>query len=264
MPDSAVQPHPGRELRRPGRRWTAIAMAFCAIAGAGATHAHGLWDDAAFALYRQAVEAMNKKDHDAADQLLAEAIKQYPGHVLAHYLRGQVALAQSRWDGAAAAFARVTELYPGSVAAHTSLGVAFEELGRTAEAVQAYERALTLAPTDDELRARLGFTLLRAGRQPQGIALLRELADRDTRLPDVWIALGRHAYGTGDLAATEKAFARATALRDDGPAWFNLAVVRLRLDDRRGALQAFERAAAHTATREQATAEIDRLNAVAR
>ena len=49
------------------------------------------------------------------------------------------------------------------------------------------------------------------------------------------------------------------ALRDDGPAWFNLGVVRLRLDNRAGALQAFEHAVAHAATREQATAEIERI-----
>ena len=44
-------------------------------------------------------------------------------------------------------------------------------------------------------------------------------------------------------------------------AWFNLGVVRLRLDNRAGALQAFEHAVAHAATREQATAEIDRIKA---
>jgi tetratricopeptide (TPR) repeat protein len=253
-----------RDLRRSGRRWTAIGMAFCAIAGAGAAGAQGLWDDAAFALYRQAVEAMNKKDYEAADRLVAEAIQQYPNHVLAHYLRGQAALAQSRWDGAAAAFTRVTELYPGSFAGYKSLGIALEELGKTEDATRAYETALKLTPADDELRARLAFMLQKSGRQSQALALLRELADRDTRLPDVWIALGRNAYDKGDLAATEKAFVRAAALRDDGPTWFNLAVVRLRLDDRTGALQAFERAATHAATREQATKEIDRLKAAAK
>lgn len=264
MPALPTRPTVSREIRRSGRRWTAIGMAFCAIAGAGTAGAQGLWEDGAFALYRQAVEAMNKKDYEAADRLVAEAIKQYPNHVLAYYLRGQAALAQSRWDAAAAAFARVTELYPGSIAGFKSLGIASEELGRTEDAARAYETALKLTPGDDELRARLGFMLLRAGREPQGPALLRELAERDTRLPDVWIALGRNAYDKGDLAATEKAFVRATALRDDGPTWFNLAVVRLRLDDRTGALQAFERAATHAATREQATVEIDRLKAAAK
>ena len=181
-------------------------MAFCAIAGAGSgtAGAQGLWEDGAFALYRQAVEAMNKKDYEAADRLVAEAIKQYPNHVLAYYLRGQAALAQSRWDAAVAAFARVTELYPGSIAGFKSLGIASEELGRTDDAARAYETALKLSPTDDELRARLGFLLLRAGREAQGLALLRELADRDTKNADVWIALARNSYDKGDYPATEK------------------------------------------------------------
>jgi Flp pilus assembly protein TadD len=93
------------------------------------------------------------------------------------------------------------------------------------------------------------------------LVLLRELADRDTKNADVWIALARNSYDKGDYAATEKSFVRATALRDDGPAWFNLGVVRLRLDNRAGALQAFEHAVAHAATREQATVEIERIKA---
>jgi len=261
MPALSTRPMVTREIRRSGRRWTAIGMAFCAIAGAGTAGAQGLWEDGAFALYRQAVEAMNKKDYEAADRLVAEAIKQYPNHVLAHYLRGQAALAQSRWDAAVAAFARVTELYPGSIAGFKSLGIASEELGRTDDAARAYETALKLSPTDDELRARLGILLIMAGREARGLVLLRELADRDTTNADVWIALARNSYDKGDYPATERSFVRATALRDDGPAWFNLGVVRLRLDNRAGALQAFEHAVAHAATREQATAEIERIKA---
>jgi tetratricopeptide (TPR) repeat protein len=250
-----------RQLRRSGRRWTAIGMAFCAIAGAGTAGAQGLWEDGAFALYRQAVEAMNKKDYDAADRLVGEAIKLYPNHVLAYYLRGQAALAQSRWDAAATAFGRVTEIYPGSIAGFKSLGVAYEELGKSDDAARAWESALKLAPSDDEMRARLAFLLLRAKREDQGLTLLRELAARDTKNADVWIALARSSYDKGDYPATEKSFVRAVALRDDGPAWYNLGVVRLRMADRAGAIDAFQHAARHAATRDEATKEIERLKA---
>ena len=83
--------------RRPrGHHWTAIGLAFCAIAGAGTTvAAQGIWDDPAFALYRQAVEAMDRKDYAKASALSAQAIAQQPTHVLAHYLRGQAAMFQS-------------------------------------------------------------------------------------------------------------------------------------------------------------------------
>jgi Tfp pilus assembly protein PilF len=65
------------------------------------------------------------------------------------------------------------------------------------------------------------------------------------------------------LAASETAFARAAALRDDGKTWFNLGVVRLRLKDAAGARGAFERAAAHAEVREQATRELDKLREAA-
>ena len=104
--------------------------------------------------------------------------------------------------------------------------------------------------------------LLRAGRETPGAGHARASSPTATRrTPDVWIALARNSYDKGDYPATERSFVRATALRDDGPAWFNLGVVRLRLDNRAGALQAFEHAAAHAATREQATAEIERIKA---
>jgi hypothetical protein len=61
------------------------------------------------------------------------------------------------------------------------------------------------------------------------------------------------------LAASETAFARAAALRDDGKTWFNLGVVRLRLSDPAGAREAFTRAAAHAEVHERAARELDKL-----
>jgi tetratricopeptide (TPR) repeat protein len=241
------------------RRWLVVVMAFWSVAGAGPARAQGLWQDPAFALYREAAEALNKGDYAAADSLAAQAIARYPNHLLAHYLRGQAAAAQSRWDGAAAEFTRVVELYPGSVAGYASLARATEELGRVDDAARAYETALKLKPGDDALRSRLGIMLLRAGREPQALPLLRDLADRNTTVPEVWIALGRLSFDQNDLPAAEKAFARATTLRDDGPVWYDLGIVRFRLGNRAGALQAYERALTHAETREQAAKEIARL-----
>lgn len=99
-----------------GHHWTAVGLAFCAIATVGTASAQGIWDDPAFSLYRQAAEAMDKKDYARASELSGQAIAQQPTHVLAHYLRGQAAMYQSRWDDAAAAFGKVVELYPGSFA----------------------------------------------------------------------------------------------------------------------------------------------------
>jgi Flp pilus assembly protein TadD len=259
---------PGRgapvRSRRAGRRWAALAIASCIIASASGAGAQSLWDDPAFALYRQAVDALNNKDYAGADRLAAEAIQQYPNHVLAHYLRGRAALAQSKWSEAVAALAKVTELYPGSFAGQRDLGIAYQHLGRPDDATRAYGVALKLRPEDEDLRVRMALMLLQTGQAARALSDLQQLAQQDTKIPEVWTALGRAAYEKGDFAAAEKSFTRALALRDDGNTWFNLGVVRVRLGNRVGALGAFERAATHPESKEQAVAEIDRLKTSAR
>jgi tetratricopeptide (TPR) repeat protein len=248
--------------RRPrGHRWTAVGLAFCAIATTGYASAQGIWDDPAFALYRQAVEAMDRKDYAKASELSGQAIAEQPTHVLAHYLRGQAAMFQSRWEDAAAAFGKVVELYPASFAARRDLAGANEQLNRVDDAARAYEAALALRDQDD-LRLRLAFMLLKAGQLPRALTHLQTLADRDTRTPEVWSTLGRLAYEQSDLPGAEKAFTRAATLRDEGRAWFNVGVVRTRLNDLPGALQAYEKAAQHREMREPAQKEAAKVREV--
>jgi Tfp pilus assembly protein PilF len=61
------------------------------------------------------------------------------------------------------------------------------------------------------------------------------------------------------LPASEKAFAKAAALRDDGKIWFNLGIVRVRLRDFTGAQVAFKRAAEHPEVRQEANRELDKI-----
>jgi tetratricopeptide (TPR) repeat protein len=237
---------------------TALGLAFCAIATVGTAQAQGIWDDPAFALYRQAVEAMDKKDYTRVSALTGQAIAQQPTHVLAYYLRGQAAMFQSSWDEATTAFGKVVELYPGSFAGHRDLGGAYEQLNRVDDAAREYEAAIALRDEDD-LRVRLAFLLLKANQQARAVIQLQTLAERDSKAPEVWATLARVAYDKNDLASAEKNFTRAAALRDDGRTWFNLGVVRTRLNDLPGAVQAYERAAQHSETREPAQKELAKV-----
>ena len=254
--------HPLSQTRRApahrGHRWTALGLAFCAIASVGTAQAQGIWDDPAFALYRQAVEAMDKKDYARVTMLTGQAIAQQPTHVLAYYLRGQAAMFQSRWDDAAVAFGKVVELYPASFAGHRDLGGAYEQLNRVDDAAKEYEAALALRE-QEEVRVRLAFMLLKANQPARALPELQALADKDTRTPEVWSALARVAYEKNDLPAAEKNFSRAAALREEGRTWYNLGVVRTRLNDLPGALRAFEKAAQHHDTRDPAQKEIAKV-----
>ena len=239
------------------RRWLAAALTVAGIATTA--HAQTLTDDPAFALYRQAVQAAETKDYARASQFAREAIAAYPDHLLAWYLLGQSAMGRGAWEEAATAFSNVARRYPASFAAHRDQGIALERLGRVDDARSAYEAALALRPDHQDVRLRLAMTLYERGQRDAAVPHLEQLAGANTTAPEVWVLLARTYYERNELAASEKAFTRAVALRDDGRAWFNLGVVRLRLDDRPGARTAFEHAAAHADVREPATRELDKL-----
>jgi Flp pilus assembly protein TadD len=163
--------------------------------------------------------------------LAREAITHYPQHLLAHYLLGQIALAEARWDDAVQAFSTVVSLYPRCFVGQRDLGIALEQAQRLDEATTAYQTALSIVPEHNDVQARLAFMHVRVGRQDAALSLLKPLADRDTAVPEVWAVLGRLLYDSKDFVASEKALRRATDLRDDGRLWFNLGAVRLHLND---------------------------------
>jgi Flp pilus assembly protein TadD len=216
-------------------------------------------DDPAFAALQQATEAFNRQAYQQAEQLAQEAVRHYPQYLMAHYLLGQVALAEKRWDEAAQAFSTVVTLYPKCFAGQRDLGIALEQAGRSEEAATAYQTALTILPGNDDVQARLAFLHVQAGRQDAALSLLRPLAESGTTMPEVWAVLGRLLYDSKDFAASAKALQQAATLRDDGKLWFNLGAVRLHLEDWQGARRAFEHAARHAETQAQAQRELDNL-----
>jgi tetratricopeptide (TPR) repeat protein len=246
------------------RHVIAGAMLFAVVATGGAAFGQALTDDPAFALYRQAALAAEAKDFERATQLAKEAIAQYPDHLLAWYLLGQAAMGRSAWDEAVNAFSNVTKRYPKSFAAHRDLGLALANLGRVDEAKAAFEAALALRPDNDDTRLRLAFMLYDKGQRDLALPMLETLARGNNPTPEVWLLLARTYYERNDLPASEKAFTKAAALRDDGKVWFNLGVVRIRLRDFPGAQAAFKSAAEHPEVREQANREIEKIREATR
>ena len=115
-----------------------------------------------------------------------------------------------------------------------------------------------------DVQLRMAFLLIKAKQTDKAVPLLKALADRGTKAYDVYTALARIAYEKDDLAGSEAAFVKALAVRDDGRTWFNLGVVRVRRSDFKGALDAFEHAAQHAETKEQAAKEIEKVKSAQR
>ena len=237
----------------------ATALVLAVVAGWGTARGQSLTDDPAFVLYRQAAQAAEAKDFEKATQLAKEAIAQYPDHLLAWYLLGQAAMGRAAWEEAVVAFNNVIKRYPKSFAAHRDLGLALANLKRVDEARAAFEAALALRPDNDDTRLRLAFMLYDKGQRDAALPMLEELSRGKNATPEVWLLLGRTYYEKSDLPASEKAFTKAVALRDDGKVWFNLGVVRVRLNDFLGAQAAFKRAAEHPEVREPANRELDKI-----
>ena len=237
----------------------AVQAAALTLAASGPAIADSIWDDPAFALYRQAGAALEAQDYAKAAALARDATRAYPEHILAFYLLGQASLAQQKWDDAAQALVKVTELYPGAGRAQRDLGAAYQQLGRVDDATRAYEAALAIHPKDDETRARMALMFVNANQPARAVPMLTALAERDTKLPDVYLALARVAYEKKDFAGAATAFEKAGALRDEGRTWFNLGVVRVQLGKEQEALQAFERASQFPDTKDRAAKEIEKI-----
>lgn len=237
-----------------------VGLVSAVLACAGPAGAQTIWDDPAFLLFRQAMEALNAKEFPRAMELAAQAVDKLPNHPLAYYVRGQAAAGLGQWEEAAKAFGRTVELYPGSFAGQRDLAASLEQLGRANESAKAYEAALALRD-DEDLRARLALMLAENGEGARARAELEKLTARDSKSPVVWSTLGRLSYEAQDWAGAEKAYARSASLKDDGRTWFNLGVVRVRLQNFPGALQAFDRAAKHPEVKQQAESEAGRVRA---
>src|SRR5579863_9733550 len=82
---------------------------------------------------------------------------------------------------------------------HRNLGKAFYENPTTgSEAVAEFKTALDLSPNSNREKLNYGLALLRAGKMPEGIAILKQVQQRDPKLPHTWFNLGIYFKKTGD------------------------------------------------------------------
>ena len=103
-----------------------------------------------------------------------------------------------------------------ALAQHRNLGKAFYENPTTgAQAVAEFKKALALAPNSTREKLNYGLALLRAGRVPEGVALLKEVQQRDPTLPHTWFNLGIYYKKSGDTDNAVAQFERMIQLVPD-------------------------------------------------
>jgi tetratricopeptide (TPR) repeat protein len=104
------------------------------------------------------------------------------------------------------------------LARHRNLGKAFYENPTTqAEAVVEFRRALELAPKSPREKLNYGLALLRAGKNDEAVAALKDVQRTDPKLPHTWFNLGIAYKKAGDIADAIGQFEHMSTLTPDEP-----------------------------------------------
>jgi tetratricopeptide (TPR) repeat protein len=110
---------------------------------------------------------------------------------------------------------------------YRNLGKAFYENPTTqAQAVEEFKKALDLAPDSAREQLNYGLALLRAGKTPEGIALLEKVQKAHPELPHTWFNLGVIYKKLGESERALPQFERMVQLAPDEPvSHYNLGVL---------------------------------------
>ncbi len=99
-----------------------------------------------------------------------------------------------------------------------NLGKAFYENPTTAnESVAEFKKALELAPKSNREKLNYALALMHAGKQDQGVPLLREVQKADPKLPHTWFNLGIHFRKNGDAELAIAQFEAMQKLTPEEP-----------------------------------------------
>ncbi len=104
------------------------------------------------------------------------------------------------------------------LARYRNLGKAFYENPTTqVEAVAEFRKALDLAPQSAREKLNYGLALLRAGKNDEGVAALKDVQQRHPKLPHTWFNLGISYKKSGDIPNALAQFERMAVLTPEEP-----------------------------------------------
>jgi tetratricopeptide (TPR) repeat protein/2-polyprenyl-3-methyl-5-hydroxy-6-metoxy-1,4-benzoquinol methylase len=217
--------------------------------------------------------------HDAAIDLIGQAIDRNDQVPECHYNMGLALAAAGRMPDAAAEFAKAIALKGDYAEAHMNLGNACKGLGRRDEAIASFERALALKPNVAELhynlanvlaeegdleRAKVGYeralslkadyaeahsnlaiTLMAQGRSDEALSHHRRALALNPNLVQAQVSFGNALMTQGRLEDAVATYQLAIKRKPDfAEAHCNLASIRMRQGRAEEALETYRRALA--------------------
>ncbi len=159
--------------------------------------------------------ASKKGRHEAAADLIGQAISHADNIPVFHYNLGRVLGEQDKAGEAAACYERAIALNPNFAEACNNLGALLIELDRLGEAVKYCERAVTINPNFAEAWNNLGGALRKQDRLDESAACFRRVLAIRPDLPDVHCSLANILVVQGSFNDALSHYADAIAARPD-------------------------------------------------
>ncbi len=189
--------------------------------------------------------ALQQGRHDAAVELIGQAIRLQEGVAAYHSNLGIVLLQQGHLAAAQARFERALALTPAYAEASYNLGIALERQGRSGEAQQHYARAQALKPDYADGLYDQALALQLKGRNEEAVLLYKRALALDPGHIDSCNNLGVALQNLGRLDEAVSQYRRGLALdQTNANAWNNLAAALQRGGDLTGAMVAARKALA--------------------
>ena len=216
--EAAVKADPGF-----GAGWAALALA-AAIRGddARAVEALGRAKGESGSLPNRALARFwlvsRYQSAEAAEQVLADAVRAEPGSMLMRAYLGELYNALGRHADAARVWRAYASDCPTSPFALSRLAYTLARLGQPDEAAAFAEKALAFDPGSPDLKLELASRWLDAGKPDQAVATLEPELDKQPSA-ELLLRYGYAQLRRGELAKAEKALTAAFAAAQGGTDW---------------------------------------------
>ena len=151
--------------------------------------------------------------------------------------QGQTALERRNWERAEQLLAQAVKTFPQDAEARRHYAEALWQRGKRGEALDEMRVAMRLAPDDPQLLARAAEMRLAGGDGAEAGRLIERALDVDPKNPRVWALRGKRFEQTGDVRAALADYQRALGYRpDDRDVLLSVAEAYRRLNEPQRAL----------------------------